>query len=329
MIRNKKLMTVKVDLTNVCNLRCPYCYIHKDKPSYLTLEQVNTALNCIRQLPHIYDKHCLFFGGEPSLAHNLINEICKENNDFTFSIISNGYMVFYQNDQLFYKKFLNTTISIEGTEKAYRELRTEHSLHDRLKMIANMKKMGINVMVNMSVNGILLDDFEEFLSNVKYLRDNGVYVGMFSIRGDNKFKNTDDYVRFLNLLKEKDTQTYREVLEIENYEVVDGDTLCSFDNTITITSNGRVSQCSASNETLGSIHDLDSYVKIFTAIPKHHKSLWKGCSNCVVPVGMCQVSCPEYIRECYKNDKIDELEHVCEFEIIKEFYRRKDTENGD
>lgn len=316
---------LKIDITNQCNLKCQYCYVDKHDMKLVNVSQINTALHMIRENSLLFDKTCTFFGGEPSLAHNLINVVMNDNKDFAFNIISNGYRLFYHNDYNFYKRFNHVTITLEGTERSYNELRGESDLDDRIQQIISLKNSGCKVDVNMSLNGLLLDDLEEFIHNVEQLVTNKICVLLYCIKGDNKFKNTQRYIDFLNKLKVYSHDIYSHILGLNHdISLVDTEYLCTFDSCVTVSSDGKVIGCTMGNQLLGDVSDVNSYKNIFKLVPDHHKSLWKGCSNCEVPVGMCQVSCPAYIRNCYDNNKLNELNHVCEFEKIKEFYRRKE-----
>ena len=321
---------LKIDITNQCNLNCEYCYVDKGDKHIVSITQINAALNAIRNLDSMFTKRCTFFGGEPSLAHNLIKYIIDNNSDFSFNIISNGYRLFHKDDIDFYKLFNSVTITLEGTELSYNKLRGEHSLTDKIQQVIKMKKTGIKVNVNMSLNGLLLSDMDEFIENVHELVKNNIYVLLYSIKGDNHFRETDEYVRFLSYLRLNAFDIYRNIIKLnDNVSDIDTNFLCSFDNCVTLSSYGKIITCTMENEVLGEVNDLNSYAGIIKKIPQLHKSLWVGCSNCEVPIGFCGVSCPAYISECYKSNKLDELNHVCEFERIKEFFRRKELDNGD
>lgn len=322
---------IELNLSNNCNLNCDYCYVKHNESEMLSIHDINSILKIVRDNTNVFTNHCTFFGGEPSLHHNMINYVMDENKDFTYSIVSNGYRLFHKGDIDFYRKFNHVTITLEGTELAYKELRGEHNLNDKLSRILDLKRYVDNISINMSVNGLLLQNMNEFIINVKLLLDHNIDVVFYSIKGDNKFNDISQYIQFLDRLKELSYYIFKMILRLTNdyNQNIKGEYLCTFGDKISIHPSGQVITCNSSDECLGNYSDLNSYIKITDEVEKNKKIYWIGCNNCDVDVSICGVSCPTYINQCYKNNKLGELNHVCDFERVKEFYRRKEMNNGD
>ena len=73
---------------------------------------------------------------------------------------------------------------------------------------------------------------------------------------------------------------------------IDTEFLCSFDNSITLNYNGDLIDCVNGMNVYGRVDDIETYNNFYKSIIKNHKSLFEGCRDCVIPVGLCQISCP-------------------------------------
>lgn len=89
--------------TSDCNFRCIYCY-EKDniKPVTMSTETQEDLLNFIKgRLPYISSFHVTWYGGEPLIAIQIIEqlskaflELCEENRvDYSASMVTNGYLL--------------------------------------------------------------------------------------------------------------------------------------------------------------------------------------------------------------------------------------------
>lgn len=320
----KKLKLV-LNVTNVCNLNCKYCYVDKCSQSVMSYPVAQQAISSVREMNDLFEREVTFFGGEPSLVHNLINKLRDENKDMAFSIISNGYRLFEENDAPFYSRFDQCTITIEGTEKSYNVLRTNHHLDEHVAKLIDLKlaNSSLNLVVNISLNGLLLDDVDEFLTNMDRLVNSNIKVHMYMIKGCNYFKSPEDVYTLLNILEEHNIEFLNEFLNIRHYHETDTPFLCTYDNSIMCLSNGDLVPCSWDGRVTGNVYDKTTYANILGLYRENHRSLWQGCANCDVPVGMCQVSCPAWIRECVNNRNFEDLNHVCDCERVIEFKRRE------
>jgi uncharacterized protein len=110
-----------MQVTNMCNLKCTYCY-EKNKKNK-TLTEIK-ALEIIEKVFTKYDvRNIMFFGGEPTLNLKIIEKICKGLNTcdqrFKFGMISN---LFFNESTLNHlisliKTYdLKLTVSIDGPQ---------------------------------------------------------------------------------------------------------------------------------------------------------------------------------------------------------------------
>lgn len=312
--------TARIDVTNMCNLNCKYCYVHKEESKYLKIDTINDFLSKIRNADEIYTKYVQFFGGEPSLAHNIINEVIKQNSDFNYGIVSNGYRLFYCDDISFYKQFNNITFSLSGTERCYRELRGESGLIDRVNRIIELSESelcNINIAINISINGMLSEDIGEFIDICNTIMNSRVTLHFYSLKGENYFTDINHMIDLLSQLPEN---ILSEILCLKDYERCNSKRLCSFGNQITLNVNGNVSACGMYKE-FGPSSDFNNYSMLNDEISNNYYELWTGCKDCNVPVGVCAVSCPYFITEQYKNGDFSQLNKCCDFERVKQMMR--------
>ncbi len=81
---------IYLEITNKCNLKCPFCLHNNREPQFLTFTDYQTILKKIKP----YTKYLyLHVSGEP-LIHPLINTFIKYGSqDFHINITTNGYLI--------------------------------------------------------------------------------------------------------------------------------------------------------------------------------------------------------------------------------------------
>lgn len=87
-----RILGVSLSCSNVCNLRCIYCYAGNEKrpyPNELTLEEQN---DIIRQAKEMGGRTVVFCGdGEPSMDRNLIGMVeCANENNMVMVVVTNA-----------------------------------------------------------------------------------------------------------------------------------------------------------------------------------------------------------------------------------------------
>jgi len=109
-IQNKKrFFNLEISTTNLCNFQCEYCF---EKEEVRTAETLNNRLGeIIERIDMLLEDEWFneifcginidFWGGEPTLNHDLIRTVCsyyKENPKVRFHIYTNGYNIDYVKD---------------------------------------------------------------------------------------------------------------------------------------------------------------------------------------------------------------------------------------
>lgn len=76
-LQSNKLFMVEIDVTNICNCKCPFCFqgnIHQDSEKILSFEEIIELLDHLKELGCYYIS---FSGGEPFCRKDFIS-ILKE-----------------------------------------------------------------------------------------------------------------------------------------------------------------------------------------------------------------------------------------------------------
>lgn len=315
-------------LNNVCNKKCKYCYEKNDGKYILTKSNIDSIMERLSKFNQL-EKDIEFFGGEPTLSLDIIKYTVEKYPDYSYRIITNGY--FLELEEFEYEclsKLLSVTLSLEGTEKAFNELRNGIDLNKTLDKLIKLNRKWKNISVNLSINGILLENIDEFIHNYELLISNNIGVHFYSLKDENFF-NEKDFLYFLMYIKDKNEKLYNEIILNDNNKS-DTEFLCSLNDRIVINSKMEIIECAWINKKISDLSCSNEEILYSFAegISKNHKSLFGGCNECEVEIGKCSISCRAFIEECLKNNKIELLNRLCNQERIKEYLRREENVEG-
>ncbi|MDD7333752.1 MAG: radical SAM protein [Lachnospiraceae bacterium] len=113
--------SVKIHVSNTCNLRCRYCYAHGGnygQPNTLmdreTAERIVYFINRSEMMEKI--RYITFFGGEPLMNPDIIEYICSniQNKDIKFLMQSNGTLMNERIISILKEYDIGLTISLDG-----------------------------------------------------------------------------------------------------------------------------------------------------------------------------------------------------------------------
>jgi len=140
-------LLVDVELASICNLKCPMCYTITDEFK----QKVNATLMDMNLYKKIVDEIAgkasalrLSLRGEPTLHPNLVEciQYAKEKGIGEVSFLTNGSML----TEEYFEKILKSgidwiTISVDGMEKTYEDIRKPITFEGTLSRIKNIKKI--------------------------------------------------------------------------------------------------------------------------------------------------------------------------------------------
>lgn len=172
----EKPKEVLIELTNICNLRCPMCYSFeaKRKKGFMEMEIFEKAVRQVKDFG-IRNVH-LYTVGEPLLHPRIIEMInFAKSYKRTVYIFSNGMLLNEQMSQKIIDSNLDYLIfSVEGVKKEkYENIRRGAQFEKLLNNIYQLKKIrGRNKLPKIEIWSIITDEdriklleFKEFWSN--------------------------------------------------------------------------------------------------------------------------------------------------------------------
>lgn len=164
---NKKNESIKITIatTLACNFNCPYCFEKHYNNSVMTLEIQNKVVSFIKKIVSYSGKnklHITWFGGEPLLALEVIENISKEvisfcekkNVLYTASIITNGFLFTQEKVDILNKyKISNAQITLDGLEENHNKTRCLLNGKGTFeKILDNLKTVHYDGVVNIRNN---------------------------------------------------------------------------------------------------------------------------------------------------------------------------------
>ncbi len=198
-------------LTTNCNAKCFYCY-EKDLPkNNMSQAIVNALLKNIKQ--EVKNKKVIleWFGGEPLLQYNLINQICKfiqnikeENNiSFTSHLITNGYLLCKKEirDTIDLWNLKRVQITLDGLKQTYEKIKCYNVPNAFETVLENIKfliEKKIHVDIRLNYNK---ENFQEILKLIDYLSlqfKDSKYINVYAhhIFDEKCTANDDSYIEY-------------------------------------------------------------------------------------------------------------------------------------
>jgi radical SAM protein with 4Fe4S-binding SPASM domain len=164
--------------TTACNARCWYCFEKGIKPATMTEETANDVVDFIEKHCGGKPVHIWWFGGEPTLAANRIDQISeglrRKGIQYSSIISTNGYEM--DEDMIDRAKNLwnlrQATISLDGTEETYNRVKAfpnaQANPYQRMMRNAEMLlKKDIAVALRMNYDQHTYKEFADLLQEAK------------------------------------------------------------------------------------------------------------------------------------------------------------------
>jgi len=340
----KKIHKYTILPTTTCNARCYYCFEQGAKVSTMTSKVAEDVVRFIK------DHYCkgdqiviLWFGGEPTVASNRIDEICtgleRYRIDFTSRMMSNGYL--FGNEMVHRAKELwrlrSVKICIDGTEKFYNKIKAYVNVQDNpyqrvMQNVGYLLAEGICVDIRMNFDIQNAEMFKPMLEDVilQLGKNPLLTVSAHPIIGE--YRNSDGEV-----VHGSDQWLEKKALELNDtareaglYPITARIPCLSYkgcsaarDSAVTITPEGNIVRCLEQygcDQITGNIYD--------GVLNKTLVQSWKEfadyerCSECIMfPVCDRLKRCATYDK-CYYS-----LEYMRQYtEVIKKEYQKKESE---
>lgn len=217
------LYKLVMNVTNVCNLNCRYCYAGGGNyNSFEGLMSVDVAKKIVDTFYDRYKKIKLiqFFGGEPLLNIPVIEFVCDyiekkfKNNEIElmpqFSVVTNGTVCNEKIVELINRYNIAVTVSIDGPKAVHDKMRVFNdgrgSLDKILENIATMKKYTQQpIAVEGTYNSAHLENSISILDVIKYVKDtlkiDNIHITPVSADQDSPYR-LPDRTPFINSVHE-------------------------------------------------------------------------------------------------------------------------------
>lgn len=142
-----KPCTVTWEITNKCNLKCPYCFVMKNSEEKFDKELINTI---IKNLENAEVMRVILTGGEPFINQDKLFYILNKLSHRRFGIIisSNGTLITEDLAERIKKYVSCVQISLDGKRITHDSIKGEGSFKKTIRGIKNCKKNNILVQVN-------------------------------------------------------------------------------------------------------------------------------------------------------------------------------------
>ena len=329
--------------TTFCNARCFYCYESDYPRVQMTEETASKLVDYIEKHRESKDITIQWFGGEPLVGLQRIDQISQGLRDrgikFTSSMISNGFLF---DDNIIDRSISlwnleRVQITLDGTEETYNRVKAYVNAQDNpfqrvLKNIDKLSENSIRVNIRLNIDkynkddiSILIDELGERYSGNKYV---SVYLNMlFNNTGYEPIQHSyDDIISITELIAEYNERLrgYRLAIEDNSVPYLKSNQ-CMADNphTVMIQPDGSFCRCEHEN-VLDSYGNLDEGILYPQKLEDWHESKDQSprCHECnLYPV--CY-----HLRNCMNSDmpcieQFQEMTIKKQMERIRAIYVRK------
>lgn len=171
-----------LNITNNCNLQCKYCF-EKDKNEKVM--SIDVAIDSIKWLleDHTSGPHknlsITFFGGEPLLEFNLIQEIMQQSRklefrgkNIKFGVTTNGTLFDEEKMRFWKKNNMGILLSCDGDKKTHDKYRKKTDGKGTHKQVEENFKYILSAVENPEIRMTIMPDTAKYLyENVQYFME--------------------------------------------------------------------------------------------------------------------------------------------------------------
>ena len=324
--RTKPVKWYTILPTTACNARCYYCFEQGIRNSTMSEQTADNVVNYIdSQCGDERSVYITWFGGEPTVASNRIDQICAgliaKGIKFKSSIATNGYLF----DEVLTQKAKElwnldyAQICVDGSEKNYNSIKAfvNATGSPYQKVLGNIglllsKKIHVSLRMNFDVNNYC--EFTDIINEAinRYGKNPYLHVNAYPVVGEYQNKDgiiqhgTDEWlINQFSILNEmaRKAGVATEVYRLPSLEYIG----CDADNkmAVTITPEGalvRCCECLEEEEFTGNVVDGITDSDLYLSWQK--VADYKKCQECVMyPKCMRIKNCRAQDRCYYSREK--------------------------
>lgn len=257
-------------LSELCNLKCKYCFIGENVTSRNSIMSVNTAKKSLyfisKQLSFnkndkYEDKEIIFYGGEPLLNFNTMKYVVENiksvliNNNIRFSLISNGLLINKTIIDFIKQNNISITISLDGPDfDSNRNRISKHSEYIYFELIEKIKLLiteGVDIGLSITLTEESLHNLDELIdfinsNNIKNISFNPLFQTNNILDSNYHIKATNYIIDFYKKTKHMGIYEDRIMRKIKSFvtsSLYTSDCAATSGNQIVIAPDGRVGIC--------------------------------------------------------------------------------------
>lgn len=177
-----KPTTVAIDVTNLCNQRCPICLAYVDAMGFTYKPPIEYFDKIFKHfLPNQPRPNICFFGGEPTVHPDFLDIVrLARSYGFQVQVFTNGLKLA---DKDYCRELCSLGIQVnfgfDGTRpEIYRTLRGDNSLSVKTKGFRNVVECGVNKLVVISTVALGVND-ENMSETLRFIHDHRRHVSVW------------------------------------------------------------------------------------------------------------------------------------------------------
>ena len=166
----KRFKKIYIEITNACNLNCPFCIKNKRTITHMTIDEYQSIINKIKDYTEEIYFHIL---GEPLLHPNLTTFIdYAYNNGLKVNITTNGYLI---NNIKKNTNINRLNISLHSYNEIYKIDLNDYldSIFETIDQIKNKTFISLRLWVgNQNTNNIINYINKRYNTNIEHIENN-------------------------------------------------------------------------------------------------------------------------------------------------------------
>lgn len=206
------LVSLWLNITYTCNLRCRHCHSSFGTPLEDELE-TEELIRIIKEASLFPGCSLVISGGEPFCREDIfeILETASEHFGNNVTVITNGTLLDDEKVRKLAELTTNVQISLEGPcEESNDAIRGKGVFKKALKAIKCLKRAGITPLVRMTILRTNMDKMDKIIEFVKQENVGPVTMGTLQMSG-----RAYESLRFIDLTTDELVRTYRHIKELD------------------------------------------------------------------------------------------------------------------
>lgn len=194
---NCLLKTVYVNITERCNLECPYCYLEDSNDGNNKIQELKVEdwKRVLKEINHMHIDDLFFTGGEPLIRKELFDilEDTDLKNINTIGLITNGTNISSKNIDKICDNFNIVQIALDGVNKETHEISRGKGTYDKVIKAIDLLKIALDdskidqVLISMTISH---ENKNEVREMVRFAYSKNFNLSFFNVLPVGQAKNS-------------------------------------------------------------------------------------------------------------------------------------------